>query len=74
MIELLVLLWLFVLYLLPTIIGAARHAPDVGAVAVVNVLLGWTVLGWIVALALACRTRREPPGWYSNEHATWWQS
>jgi hypothetical protein len=49
------------LYLLPVIIGAARRVPDLGAVAVINVLLGWTLAGWAIALALALRTTRPGP-------------
>ena len=48
------------LYLLPCLIGCARHAPDMGAVAVINILLGWTLIGWVVALAMAFRS--VPPG------------
>jgi hypothetical protein len=48
------------LYLLPCLIGSARRAPDIGAVAVINILLGWTLLGWVVALAMAFRS--APPG------------
>ena len=33
------------LYLLPVLIGSARRVPDLGAVAVINVLLGWTLAG-----------------------------
>jgi hypothetical protein len=40
-------------YLLPTIIAGIRHSPDLAAVAVINILLGWTAAGWIVALILA---------------------
>ena len=43
-------------YLLPVLIGGARHVPDIGAVAVINVLLGWTLVGWVVALAMALRS------------------
>ena len=46
------------LYLLPLMIGLVRRVPDVGAVAAVNVLLGWTFLGWAAALAMALRSRR----------------
>jgi hypothetical protein len=46
------------LYLLPVIIAYLRTAPDRASVAVVNVLLGWTYLGWVAALALAVRDRR----------------
>src|SRR5436853_402901 len=46
----------FLLYLLPLLVGWARHVPDIGAVAVINVLLGWTLVGWVVALAMALRS------------------
>ena len=47
------------LYFLPLIIAYLRAAPDRASVAVINVLLGWTYLGWVAALALAVRDR--PP-------------
>lgn len=46
------------LYVLPLIIAYLRGAPDRASVAVINVLLGWTYLGWVAALALAVRDRR----------------
>lgn len=48
------------LYLLPTLIGWGRGVHDLGMVAVLNILLGWTLVGWVVALALALRTPRQP--------------
>ena len=42
-------------YLLPTSIALVRRAPT-GFCFFVNLLLGWTVIGWIVALILAFRT------------------
>jgi hypothetical protein len=63
------------LYFLPTVIAAARNARHLGAVIVINVFLGWTFIGWVVALALAVgsssRTSRPlyqyspPPGSWS---------
>lgn len=44
------------LYLLPVLVGWARRVPDIGSVAVINILLGWTLVGWAVALALALRS------------------
>jgi hypothetical protein len=44
-----------VFYLLPLLLGWARHVPDIGAVAVIDILLGWTLIGWVVALAMALR-------------------
>jgi Superinfection immunity protein len=45
-------------YLLPTFIVFRRHAPDPASVAVINVFLGWTFIGWVAALALSVRERR----------------
>ena len=49
------------LYLLPVMIGSARRVPDLGAVAVINVLLGWTLAGWAVALAMSLRSVHPAP-------------
>jgi Superinfection immunity protein len=46
------------LYFLPLIIGYLRAAPDRASMAVINVFLGWTYIGWVAALALAVRDRR----------------
>jgi cell division protein FtsW (lipid II flippase) len=43
-------------YMIPTIVAHVRHVKDFGSVVVVNVLLGWTFIGWVVALAMAMRT------------------
>lgn len=50
------------LYLLPTLVAVKRAVPDRGSVAVINVLLGWSFIGWVVALALAFRSRAARPG------------
>lgn len=47
------------LYFLPTIIGANRKVVNIGSVFAINLLLGWTLIGWAVALAMALRT--NPP-------------
>jgi Superinfection immunity protein len=41
------------LYLLPTIIVVSRRKKNVLGPILVNVLLGWTVVGWIAALIWA---------------------
>jgi hypothetical protein len=41
------------IYLTPSIIAVVRKMPNVGSIVVVNVLLGWTVIGWVIALAMA---------------------
>jgi len=45
------------MYWLPTIVAARRKVPHVGSVAVIDGLLGWTVIGWVIAMAMACRNR-----------------
>jgi len=49
------ILAIVVAYWLPTIIALIRHVRGKGQVVVVNLLLGWTVIGWIVALVMAFR-------------------
>ena len=41
-------------YLLPTIVAFVRKMPNQGTIVVINVFLGWLVIGWIVASAMAC--------------------
>lgn len=38
------------LYFLPWLVAALRNHHQRGAIALTNVLLGWTVLGWVIAL------------------------
>lgn len=45
-----------VLYCLPSVVAWDRGVPNVGSVIVINVLLGWTLVGWAVAMAMAVRT------------------
>jgi Superinfection immunity protein len=45
-----------VLYLLPLMIGIARRAPGIGALAMINILLGWSLVGWLAAMAMALRS------------------
>jgi hypothetical protein len=49
---LLALLFGLALYFLPSIIAIPRKVPNIGSVVVVNFFLGWTFIGWVVALAM----------------------
>jgi ABC-type cobalamin transport system permease subunit len=42
---------LLALYFLPVIIAMARKQRNTASILVVNVFLGWTLIGWVVALA-----------------------
>ncbi|MCX5412237.1 superinfection immunity protein [Streptomyces sp. NBC_00059] len=44
------------LYFLPAIVAAGRKVTNVGSVFVINLLLGWTFVGWVVALAMAMKS------------------
>ena len=46
-----------IVYLFPSIIAFVRRrrVSSVGWVVIINVLLGWTVVGWVVALSMAFR-------------------
>ena len=46
----------FVMYFLPSIIAFARSKRDVMAITLLNFFLGWTMIGWVVALVWALKT------------------
>jgi uncharacterized membrane protein len=51
---------LFVIfYFIPTIVAAIRDVKALGQVTVVNLFLGWTFIGWVVALTMAYREKKE---------------
>lgn len=39
-----------VLYFLPSIVAYARKHQNSGAILILNIFLGWTFIGWVVAL------------------------
>ncbi len=45
-------------YLLPWAVAATRGKANEPAVAAINLFLGWTVIGWFVALSMACGRHR----------------
>jgi hypothetical protein len=47
------LLFAGALYFLPAIIAAIRHTHNATGILLLNVFLGWTVIGWFVALLMA---------------------
>ena len=51
------LLALTALYFLPTMLALDRRVPNKWSVVVINVVLGWTIVGWAVALAMAVRDK-----------------
>jgi hypothetical protein len=45
--------FIIALYFLPTIIGYLRKKENSTAILIVNLFLGWTFIGWVVALVWA---------------------
>jgi len=46
-------------YFIPTIVAISRKVPNAGSVFLINLLLGWTVIGWVVALVKAVKSKRS---------------
>jgi len=55
------------MYAAPVAIAVARRHRSAAAIGATNLLLGWTALGWVVALVWALtgntRQRREDGSW-----------
>jgi hypothetical protein len=81
-----VIAWIFAVvtfgYMLPWAIAATRAKSNSVAIALLNLFLGWSLIGWIVAMVMACSTEPQnnvvlinnqiayqpppPPGYYSR--------
>ena len=46
--------YLVILYFLPSIVAVCRRKRSDLAIGVLNLFLGWTLIGWVVALVWAC--------------------
>ena len=47
------LLFMLGLYFIPTIVAVCREHSQAAPIIIVNLFLGWTLIGWVVALAWA---------------------
>jgi hypothetical protein len=46
----------FLMYFLPSIVALVRSKRDITAIVLLNFFLGWTMIGWVVALIWAVKT------------------
>ncbi len=46
----------FLMYFLPTIVAFARSKRDTTSILLLNLFLGWTLIGWVIALVWAFKT------------------
>jgi hypothetical protein len=51
--EAIIIIGIPMLYFLPAIVAGFRDHRNTGAVFVLNLLLGWTFIGWVIALVWA---------------------
>lgn len=64
-------------YMLPWAIAATRHKQNTTSIALLNLFLGWSGVGWLIALVLACLSEpvryvavpQYPQGWYGQQAA-----
>ncbi len=48
-----------ILYLMPTLVAAARKHHNSTAIFVLNLFLGWSFVGWVISLVWACTAKKE---------------
>jgi hypothetical protein len=56
-----ILLVAAVLYFFPSIVAANRKHPNADAICVINFFLGWSIIGWVGALAWAFTAVKKSP-------------
>lgn len=49
------------MYLIPAFVASGRKHRQTGAIWVLNLFLGWTLIGWVIALVWACTNDRTAP-------------
>jgi uncharacterized RDD family membrane protein YckC len=56
-----VLIVLLLVYFFPTIVAILRGAKKQAGIVIINLILGWTLLGWVIALvwAVSAETKHE---------------
>jgi T4 superinfection immunity protein len=58
-VAIIILMILATLYMLPTLIALYRDMPQRDTIAVLNLVFGWTLVGWIVTMILATNVAIE---------------
>jgi hypothetical protein len=57
-----VLIIFFTIYFIPILVAGNRNAAALNGIIILNIFLGWTVIGWFAALIWAYSARpAEPP-------------
>lgn len=53
--SLVIALFVFFMYMFPTIVAARYDHKNTQAISVLNIYLGWTFIGWVVCLVWAVK-------------------
>jgi hypothetical protein len=57
------------LLFLPTLVAKSRNHPHTAAIFLLNLLFGWTFIGWVISLVWAC-TRPALPTFYGPAYTS----
>ena len=57
--DLIMILTIFVLYFIPSYFAFSRKHSNFSGVFFLNFLLGWTVIGWLIALIWSYSSKKE---------------
>jgi len=66
------LLMLAAAYFVPILVAISRGHPNAAPIAVLNVLLGWTFLGWVAALVWSLTAIERRPASYAERRREPW--
>lgn len=70
----LLLLFPVVMYFFPAIVAGIRHHRNAGAITVLNLLLGWTLIGWVISLVWAFTNPSQPQIIYLPSNEPKWRN
>jgi len=59
-IKVIELMLIAILYMLPTLIAYARDVPQRQTITVLNIILGWTLIFWVIAFVWAMSAATSP--------------
>ncbi|WP_231635259.1 superinfection immunity protein [Luteipulveratus halotolerans] len=48
------------MYMLPWAVAVTRNKSNMGVIGLLNFLLGWSFVGWVVSLVMACTSEPAP--------------
>ena len=57
--EIVVALIILALYFVPTFVAVHRNHHNRTAIIVLNILTGWILIGWVIALVWACTVTKS---------------